>query len=182
MAELLPKQQGYAARVRVEQGGTFLFYLSLLAFFVTLASYGGLTLLDRAQERARAELTEEIQNKETELRSEVLDQIYVLEAQLKNLRTLLSNHQFPSKTITLLEMNAHPRVKFSNFNFVGGSRKLDMSGEAASYGVVAEQVGIFERNQDIDRVEFGGLALAPNNLVSFRLSLTFRPSLLQLTQ
>ena len=53
-----------------------------------------------------------------------------------------------------------------------------MSGEATSYSTIARQIGVFERDQNIERVEFGGLSLGANNVAGFKVSLIFKRSFL----
>ena len=153
-----------------------LFYLSLLLFFVSMASYGGLFLLNRAQARAEQVLRQEIQRKEEDLRPELIDQIFLLERQLENMRTLLEKHSFPTQLLVLIEENTLPLVRFSTFNYQPALNRLDMSGETISYSLLAEQLGVLERNQEIERVEFGGLSRTAGNLVGFKLNLTFKQS------
>mgnify|MGYP001602555926 FL=1 len=57
-----------------------------------------------------------------------------------------------------------------------------MTGEAASYRALAAQIGIFERDPQIEKTEFGGLSATSGGLVGFKLSLTVKPALLHLRQ
>ncbi|QQG45673.1 MAG: hypothetical protein HYW89_02010 [Candidatus Sungiibacteriota bacterium] len=180
MADLLLKKESPEAKFRIERGSSFLFYLVLALFFLGLAVYGGLLLLNRGQERAREELTAQVRLKEEDLRPELLNQIFILDKRLKNLRTLLARHIFPSNTLRLVEADTHPQVRFLNFNLSTDSRKLEMSGETTSYAVLARQIALFERDPQVERVEFGGLSFGTNNLLGFKLTLIIKTSLLQL--
>lgn len=180
MAEPLTTSERVQARIRVRGGDSLFFYFSLLLFLASLAAYGGLALLNRAQGEAREELARAVGEKEAELRPELVNQIFLLDARLKNLRTLLSGHLFTSNIFRFLEGSTHPRVRFLSFNFLAQSRRIDMSGEAASYATVAEQVALFERHPHVEKVEFGGLSLGSNNLVNFKLTLMLRDAILRL--
>lgn len=178
MADLLFKKESPLSTLQMRQGGSILFYLSLLIFFAALAGYGGLALLNNAQEKAREELIAQVRTKEEELRPELLNQIFLLDARIKNMRALLSQHLFPSNVLSFLETHTHPQVQFLNLNFSGDARKLDMTGEAASYAVLAEQIAALEGDPNVSGVEFGGLSLGAKNLVNFKIAIIFKPNLL----
>lgn len=178
MADLLAKKQPIISSVHIERGGSFLFYISLAIFLFVAAGAGGLTLLNRAQKDALQVLTAEVEDKEVGLRSDLVNQIFLIDQRLKNLRTLLSGHTSTANVFSILEKNTLPQVRFVNFSFDTSSRKLDMSGEAASYSTIAKQIGVFERDPNIERVEFGGLSLGGNNIAGFKVSLIFKRSFL----
>lgn len=180
MADLLTKKEPYISTLQLKRGGSFLFFVVLAVFFVMAASSGGLALLNKAQSAAQETLWEEVRGKEGSLRTELLAQIFLIEQRLRNLRLILAEHVFTSNVLRLLEQETLPQVRFLNFNFDAASRKLDMTGEAASYSILARQIGVLERNPNIERVEFGGLAIGGNNLAGFKLTLIFKKSLLLL--
>lgn len=180
MADLLLKKESPLQTLQLRQGGSFLFYFSLLAFFVTIAGYGGLVLLNNAQSKAREELILQVKSKEEELRPELLSQIFLLDARLKTMRVLISQHSFPSNVLRFLETHTNPHVRFLNFNFSKDTRKLDMTGEATSYAVLAEQIAALEGDPNVETVEFGGLSLGTKNLVNFKVAIIFKPALLGL--
>lgn len=144
------------------------------------AGYGGLALLNNAQEKAQEELVTQAKTKEEELRPELLNQIFLLDARLKTMRALISKHTFPSNTLRFIETHTHAEVRFLNFNFGADARKLDMTGEAGSYLALAEQIAILENSENVEAVEFGGLSLGTKNFVNFKVAIIFKPTLLQL--
>ena len=185
MPDLLSHRELPQKHVRFRVAGSLavpIFYFCLAAFLVTLATYGGLVLLNRAQEGARDEFWASIREKEEDLHAGVIDQIFLLDAQLRHLRTLLLGHVFTTQALNFVERTAHPSVPFYNFNFASGSRKIDMSGVGAGYSTVAEQMSLFEQSPLVEQVSFGGLSLGENNLVNFNLSLVFKAALLELRQ
>lgn len=147
---------------------------------MVLAATIGLVVLNHSRESQKAQFIAQNKIKEESLRPELLDQIASLETRLENARALLTNHPFASNVLRVLEQDTHPQVRFSNFSFARDGLKADMSGEAASYRVLARQIGIFEQDPQIQKVDFGGLSTTGEGLVGFKLTLVFRPSLLQL--
>lgn len=159
--------------------GSFFLFIGILLFFVVSAAYGGLVILARTQQNTTQALKDEIAQKEADIRPELITQIIILEKRLSAMRDLLAAHTAASNVFRMVEADTHPKVRFNNFNFTAAGRKIDMSGLAASYTTVAQQVGIFEREPQIERVEFGGLNTAKDGVVSFRVSLIVRPSVLK---
>lgn len=177
MADLLGTKESYGTSLALERGSSILLYLSIGLFFLVGAAFGGLLLLNRAQKESHVTLLGEVNKKEEDLKSDILRQIFLLEGRLKGLRTLLSAHIFPSNVIKLLERDTLPQVRFLNFNFDAASGRLDMTGEAASYSVLARQINVFERDPQIEQVEFGGLSiLGGANLAGFKLTIIVKPS------
>jgi len=180
MADLLKKTTSLETlRVRAKAESGWFFYLNLFIFFLLVASYGGFLLLNRNQKDARDLLLEEIKSKENELRPELFNQIFAMEKQLKNIRTLISSRTFTSNIFGLLEANTLPQVRFTDFNFSADPRKIDLSGEAANYRTLAEQIAIFERHPQVEKVDFGGLSRTSTGLVAFKLAITLNPALLK---
>lgn len=151
-----------------------------MLFLVSVASYGGIWFLNGAQKRTQETLLEQVKTKEQELRPELVSQIFLLEKRLSNMRLLLDQHIFVSNILRRLEENTHPQVRFLGFNFGTALRKVDTTAVASSYNTVAKQVNILERDPQVESIEFGGLSASTEGLVNFRISITFKPTLLKL--
>lgn len=178
MIELIVKKE----TVRPNTGSSFwqllLFYGSILIFFLTLAGYWGVVLLNSNQQKTKTRLIEEIKLKEEGLRSELLDEIFLLDERLRNMSTLLNRHIFTSNLFKLLETDVHPQVRFISFGLTTNSKKMDMNGEAANYAALAKQISILERNPQIEKIDFGGLSSGANNFINFKTTITFRQGIL----
>lgn len=160
-------------------------FLFLLAFFIFLGvtgGYGALTVLNKRQTDTRDTLKADVQQKEDDLNSPETNEIYLLEGRLKNLRNLITNHSFATNLFKLIEDKVHPQVRFDNFTFVGGSRKVEVSGEASDYVTLARQITILQNDPMVEYVEFEGLSLSNINKANFTLSVTIRPDLLSYKQ
>jgi hypothetical protein len=180
VVDLLAKKQPVISSLQLERGSSLAFYLSLAVFLITAASAGGLALLNRAQQDALRTFEEEVGDKDSSLRTDLVNQIFLADQRLRNLRTLLSEHLISSNVFALVERDTLPQVRFLSFNFDATSRKLDMSGEATSYSLLARQIGVFEQDPNIERVEFGGLSLSSNNLAGFKIALILKKPFLLL--
>ncbi|MFY9462926.1 MAG: hypothetical protein WAP52_01935 [Candidatus Sungiibacteriota bacterium] len=182
MADLSFQQSSsFASRLPLGLSGMLsLSAIGIGLFAAVLTATIGLGVLNQSREQQKAQFIEQNKIKEESLRPELLNQIVSLETRLKNARALLTNHPFVSNVFRVLEQDTHPQVRFSNFSFGKDGLKVDLSGEAASYRVLARQIGIFEKNPQIQKVDFGGLSTTSEGLVGFKLTLVFSPSLLQL--
>ena len=158
------------------------FFVSATALALVVAGIGGLFVLNRSQEAQRDEFIAQNKIKEENVRPELLQQVVLLDKRLNGVRTLIGEHIFASNVFSVIEKNTHPQVRFLNFTFSADGLKLDMSGEAASYGTLSRQIALFEREPQIERTEFGGLSATSEGLVGFKLTLLFKPSLLHLRQ
>lgn len=179
MADLFLKKEAPAIKMRIEQGASLFFSVILVLFFITAASYGGLIFLSNAQDKTRQDIVDQIRLKGETLRPELLRQIFILDNRLKNLKTLLSAHPFITNVFGFLEAQTLPQVRYLNFNFTADGKRLDLDGETPSYAMLARQITVFEKNQEIESVDFGGLSFQKNQ-VGFKLSIVFKPTFLQL--
>jgi hypothetical protein len=178
-ASLIPNERP-AVRTRVlYEGGAWLLSVSTILLVGALIAAGGLFVYKRSLEVSRGDWEEQVSSQNAELRTELLDQLIVLSNSLAAARDLIGGHNSPSKAFQLLEETTHPKVHFTNFAFTNDSRKIDLTGLAASYETVAEQVGILEAHPKIEKVEFGGLSRGETGLVNFKLTLIFNSALVR---
>lgn len=182
MPEFSLQQQPAFSRLYAGGVEAIFLYSAIGIFVLALTGTGGLVIFNRAENTALDELVVQNQLKEESLRPELLNQFVVLDKRLKGIRELLAAHAFASNVFRVIEANVHPEARFINFSFAAAGLRSDMSGEAASYRALAEQIAILEREPQIQKVEFGGLSSIGEGLVGFKLSLTFKPDLIRLRQ
>lgn len=183
MADLLSSHRPSAlSRLSQTRGASLFFFSAAGALTMVLAAVGGIIALRRVQELRQDEFIAQNKIKEESVRPELLQQIGLLDARLKGARALLDEHLLASNVFGVIEKNTHPQVRFLNFTFSADSGKLDMSGEAASYRALSRQIALFEGDPQVERAEFGGLSTTGEGLVGFKISLSFKPSLLRLRQ
>lgn len=156
-----------------------LFLVGIISFFGSLAAAGGVFAYTKYLQRNNESLKEEIGKLEVDLRPDILEQLLTLDKKLGSLRTLLAGHTIPSNVFVLLEQNTLSRVRFTSFTYAAESRKLELSGESATYFLLAQQVRTFESLSQIERVDFGGLSIGERGLVVFKMSIILKPALLR---
>ena len=174
-----------ASRPRVEravlisEGSTWVFTFGLLIFLATLVASGGLFIYVRSLEASKLEWEDQVRAKESELRPDLLDQLTDFARLISASQDLLKNHVFASNTLLFLEKATHQKVSFTTYGFNHEHLRVDMQGSAGSYRVVAEQVTALEANFEVEKVEFGGMAMNEKGVVTFKLSIIFKPTILQ---
>ena len=180
MADFLIKKEKTADRFAMFRPGTGLILrVSLGLFILSLVSYAVLIFIDRSQVKTEENLLQEVRVRQDELRPELVNQIFTLESKLASIQTLINKHPFSSNILKFLEENTLPNIRFLTFDFKSDTGRLEMSGDAASYAALTEQIILFERNSRVEKVEFGGLTLGAGNLVNFRLTMVFKPVLVR---
>ncbi|MBI4132445.1 MAG: hypothetical protein HY474_02320 [Candidatus Sungbacteria bacterium] len=177
-ASFIPRAEPQFAARAVREGGVWLFNFALAAFAASALAWGGLFLYQRSLASARADWEEQVAAQEAELKPDLLAQIADLTASIGVAREILNNHVYASNVLLLLQSFTHPAVSFSTMSFSRDARKIELTGLAASYRSVAEQVNFFESHPQVEKVDFGGLAVGERGLVNFRLAVIFKPSLL----
>jgi len=174
------------ARVTITIGktmGGLLFVIGVLATALSLLGTGGVFLykgvLQKQLDDPANGLKKQVSDLEDKLRtSGVNQQMLDLDKKLTSARQVLAGHVVSSNVLDLLEENTLTQVRFSSFAFAAPPRQVDLTGEAAGYETLAQQVRVFESLPDVDAVSFGGLQLGEKGLLSFKMSIVVNPALL----
>lgn len=161
-------------------GAAAYFYISIGLLFLVLVGYGGVLVLQQAERQALDELKDQIALKEQNIENELLNQFYVLDQKLGNIRDIFSGYSFATNVFQFVENTTHPDVHFTNFRFERNGLKIDMTGETKSFALLARQISLFEQDPQVERAEFGGLSFNSQGGVGFRITIILRPSILQI--
>ncbi len=177
---IIPREHSAAFRLpAVIIGSGWLFSLGLVAVVAAAVTAGGLFFYRRALLATQANWFEQITAQETELRPELLVQLTELSSALAVSRELVANHPSASNALLLIQSVTHPFVYFTSLTFSRDGRKIELSGAARSYQVVAEQIRSIESHPQVEQVEFGGLSRGERGLVNFKVTAIFKPALLR---
>jgi hypothetical protein len=174
-----PSQPVPSLKTRISyDSGSYLFQIGLVVLIASLLAGGGMFLFRTQAANAEKQWTQNIEDQKKKMKSEDITKLFEYSAGLAVGKDLVANHIYSSELFDFLRENTHPRVQFSNFAFVRNTAKIELSGLAATYQAVSEQVTLLEANPHIDRVQFGGLAGGEGNTIAFRLTITIKPALL----
>lgn len=160
--------------------GAWIFNISLVLFLASIVFFGGLFLYHRSLTNNQADWEKQVQTQEADLRPDLLGQLIELSNEMSAAKGLLAGHTYTSNVFSFLEATTLPKVQYTTFGFSTAALKIDVSAVAASYQTVADQIRILEAHAQVTKVEFGGLARSGDGLVSFRLTILVKPSLLKL--
>ncbi len=166
------------SRLLIESGRWF-FNIGLALFLLALIVSGGIFAYQYSLDAKQSGLEERIRDLEADLADDSLADLVTTSTSLAAARQVLSKHIYPSLALAFLAEHTHPRVYFNNFDFSADQQKISAAGFAQSYRTVAEQISILESAAAVERVDFGGLAAGERGLVSFHLTIGFRPELLR---
>lgn len=71
-------------------------------------------------------------------------------SQLTNVNSLLGSRTKASGVLSFLERNTHKQVYYVSLAFDARNRELRVSGAASSFGVLAEQLNLYQRAEEIE--------------------------------
>lgn len=158
-------------------GGRWLFRASLAVGALSLLAAGGLFGYRRILVGQRSEWLSRVRAEEAVLQTPLSRELTDLSRSLSASREVLAQHVLATNVFGFLKEATHPQVQFTGFQFSHETLALDLSGVAASYRTVAEQISILESRGEVSAVDFGGLSRGPKGVL-FQLSIEVKPILL----
>lgn len=171
----LGQSRFYAAR-----GREWFLPSAVVILLIAAAAWGGLSLLRRSFNIDAEKWSAEVEKLEKELRPDLLNELGLLSNKLGAIQEIISGHRFGSNVFVLLERLVHPEVVFSSFSYADETRKIELSGKGSSYRAVAEQIALFEADQQVESVSFGGLSLDDRGSINFKAVVILKPGILRL--
>lgn len=179
MPDLLLKERSYRDRgINITSFDSLILYTGLGLFFISLASFGGLAILSRAQMKAYNKIIVQTLDKEKNAGEDIAN-IFLLENKVKGINLVISQHVYPSGLLKFLEENTHPRVSFNGLSFDVSKNVAELYSEAENFLVLSRQINILERRPEIEEVEFSGISIGDGGTINFKLKLKLRPTLTQ---
>jgi len=148
-----------------------LFIICLIALFILAGSYIFLFILSE-------NISDEIQEKkrilaQTPPEKELEDQLILYEKKINTFKSLLEGHQKALNIFSTLEQVCHPQVSFSDFSF--RSKAATVSGKAASFIVLSQQMTILQETESFKKITLSGISVDEEGKINFSLNLTFEP-------
>lgn len=97
-------------------------------------------------------------------------------SQILNIETLLKTHTNPSAFLPFLASSTNPMVSYTAVKVTVPQDKIDISGAASSYAVLASQLQAYENSPEVTRTVLEG-SQAAAGAVSFQVTLYVNPEL-----
>lgn len=134
----------------------------------------------------KSQLNKQVKSFNAQLQQLIGQRDMALESKLKNLNAImgvfgevLDKHQYWSRVFEMLEKNTSSAVTFKSFDSDDAGNSIMLRGVTSGYGVLAEQIKIFENVPKITSVTASDMGLADGGGVKFALKIDFSPTLLK---
>jgi hypothetical protein len=156
-----------------------LFVFSLLLFAFSLLVYFGLKVgyENYLQSRSQA-LDQNLAQLSNSISQQDQQQFINIYSQIVNLKSVLSSHLFTANVFPFLEQNTLPQVFYTEAKFTGYTGTLELSGQAASLQMLAEQLSQFEKAPELSGAVLSSMNFNPSGSTTFVITLTFNQSYL----
>lgn len=116
-----------------------------------------------------------LKNLQSEKRINEIKELTNFSDQLKNLKTILNNHTNTFKVFSIIEEATHPKVYWTDFSFISEASTVTLSGKAANFNVLSNQLASLRQNNKIKTSELGGMTIDnKNKLIDFNLTLELK--------
>lgn len=154
----------------------FLLSLVVLICFIALGFYF------QNQKLNLAKKIENI-NKEiaaSQIKTEVEKELIISSERIRGFSKILEAHKIPSKFFEFLKTNCHQKVKISGMQLDDLAYHAVISGEAASFEALSEQVLILKSSKNVNNLQVSNVFLNREGKVEFNLNFDFPKELIQI--
>ncbi len=151
----------------------FLLYFLVFLTALFVAGYIIMVIYQKNLENEAVKLSESLRRTESE--QELEQKIFNYERKFKSVGVLLNERSNVIEVFDLFEKSTHPQVWFSKFSFHAENKSITVSGQAASYEALGQQLLIFKDNSQIKSITLSGVSLSKEvgkTAVDFSLSLS----------
>jgi len=124
-------------------------------------------------------LDSKINNLNQVINEEERKRLTAIYSQFINIQDLLKSHTVPSKLLELLEKNTQSQIYYLSLNFSLTDKSLKLEGISPSYNILAQQLELFQRIPEIEKVNLDDSQLLDNENIRFSIRLIFRPELIK---
>lgn len=127
-------------------------------------------------DRRIAGVENNIKSLEKEIPAQDREEVSAFYSQLVNLQSLLGQHVYASQIFERLELNTHPQVAFTNFDYDLTENRIKLDGYSQDLKALSEQLLSFQRTSDFDKVNLSNVRQSANK-INFTIEVSFKPSL-----
>lgn len=100
-------------------------------------------------------------------------------SQLVNLRTVLGTHRSVSRIFALLERTVAPNVYYTKISLNTSTNELTLSGAARGLADIAAQAALFEKQSEVDHVNFSNGGVSTGQPWQFTMSVFLKSDVLK---
>ena len=152
----------------------------VIIFGVTVATYLGMTLGYKPYLNSQIKtLDAKITNLSQAVGEEQQKNLVGLYSQLVNIQSLLNSHPVASKIFDFLEKNTHQQIYYTALNLSLTEKSVKLEGIAVNYGILAQQLELFRKTPEIEKVFLDDSRLTEEGSIRFSIRLIFKPELIK---
>lgn len=151
-----------------------------IAFGLALAvalSYVALFYLENRTSQTLWDLEEKIAQVGTKDEKAMETQVLLDKREIDDFSKLFADHKRASNFFKFLEENSHPKVWFNKLEINLQDSQAALSGEAASFEALGQQMAVFQSKEIIKNIEMSDLYISKNGRAGFTLSLSLDPKI-----
>jgi len=146
--------------------------LSIILLVIAVGLYFVALFYQNYLNKSISALNEKIKNLSQEISIEDRNEVLTFYSQLINLKSLLSNHLYPSKIFSRLELITHPQVTFTGFSYDYKNLLLKLEGYAKNLDILAQQILAFQKTTDFTKINLTDIKTMTDK-VQFGLEINF---------
>jgi len=152
-------------------------YIVLGLVAAVILVYAALLYFENQASTALQDLQEQIAQVGTGDEKTIEAQVLLDKQKIDDFSEIFANHQRASNFFKFLEENCHPNVWFGKLELNTQDDQATLSGEAAGFETLGQQIVIFQNQKLIKNVELSDFAVGTNGRVNFTLSLSLDPAI-----
>jgi Tfp pilus assembly protein PilN len=175
MVKVIPKEE---AKEKESKVMILLFWLAIFSFIFVSGLFFVLDWQIKSADQALDQLEKELAKVGTPEQLALKNTVYDYKRKIDDIPILLEKHKKPTKVFNLLKTTVHPNVWFSSFQLITERNFLFLSGRAKDLTSLSQQIAIFEKNPQIEKVNLSSAGLAKDGGVEFKLEINLLPSAL----
>lgn len=157
----------------------FVFYFFLFLLIAFILSYFILNFWQKRLNRELADLTKSLEKTPAEkaLEEKILGSGIKkgYQEKINDFGKLINYYQQPLNFFNFLGENAHPKVRFTKLNLDLDKNIADISGKAADFEALGQQILILEGEKNIKGLNLSKVSIAKEGGIEFKLILGFEP-------
>lgn len=161
-------------------------FLATLVFFASLAAAGGMYFYKSTLESGIEKKQADLERAQAAFDPGTIQELITLDRRINTSMELLDKHMIISPIFDLLSDSTLTTVQFTDFKFetpdaTSDEIKVELIGVAPGYKTIGLEEEAFAKNQYIKNPVFSNLTLGTKGQVTFNVTFTVDPALLEYT-
>lgn len=152
--------------------------LAVLILVLALLTWAGFFFYHKSLQKQKDSLNKRADEIYTSNNKEMTAKILDLEKDLKQVKKLLDAHVYPSRALKFLEDYTLPNAQLLDFSLDVSSGVITGSGLAQTYAVLAKQILLLEKQEEIKSVKISNVSLDQLGGVGFSIEIVLNKNFL----